>query len=96
MAVVFGTADAFTGPAFMALVPELLPAEVITQANALNSISSELPVNLIGPAVGGAVAVIGTAAAFGFDAASFVVSARVPGPLAQADPSGLQRQVLVG
>jgi DHA3 family tetracycline resistance protein-like MFS transporter len=76
MAVVFGTADAFTGPAFMALVPELLPAEVITQANALNSISSELSVNLVGPAVGGvAVAVIGTAAAFGFDAASFVVSA---------------------
>jgi DHA3 family tetracycline resistance protein-like MFS transporter len=76
MAVVFGTADAFTGPASLALVPELLPVEVITQANALNSTSSELSVNLIGPAVGGlAVAVIGTAAAFGFDAASFVVSA---------------------
>jgi DHA3 family tetracycline resistance protein-like MFS transporter len=76
MAIVFGTADAFSGPASLALVPELLPTEVITQANALTSTSSELSVNLIGPAVGGlAVALIGTAAAFGFDAASFLVAA---------------------
>ncbi|NNM97983.1 MAG: MFS transporter [Candidatus Dormibacteraeota bacterium] len=76
MAVVFGTADAFSGPAFMALIPELLPAEQLTQANALNSTSNELTVNLIGPTVGGvAVAIVGTAAAFGFDAASFLVSA---------------------
>jgi MFS family permease len=53
MAVAFGTADAFAGPAFLALIPELLPAELITQANALNSTSAELAVNLIGPAVGG-------------------------------------------
>jgi len=76
MAIVFGSADAFSGPAFLALVPELLPVEAMTQANALNSTSSELSVNLIGPALGGlAVAVVGTAAAFGFDAASFLVSA---------------------
>ena len=76
MAVVFGTADAFSSPAWMALVPELLPVELITQANALSSTSYELSVNLIGPAVGGlAVAVVGTAAAFGFDAASFAVAA---------------------
>ena len=76
MAVAFGTADAFAGPAFLAVIPELLPPELITQANALNSTSAELAVNLIGPAVGGlAVAAIGTAAAFGFDAATFAVSA---------------------
>lgn len=76
MAVAFGMADAFAGPAFLAVIPELLPAELITQANALNSTSAELAVNLIGPAVGGlAVAAIGTAAAFGFDAATFAVSA---------------------
>lgn len=76
MGIVFGTADAFNGPASMALLPELVPVEMITQANALNSTSQELSVNLIGPAVGGlAVAVIGTAAAFGFDALSFAVSA---------------------
>jgi hypothetical protein len=53
MAVVFGAADAFGGPAFLALVPELVPVELITQANALNSTSAELAVNLIGPALGG-------------------------------------------
>ncbi|MGC1184722.1 MAG: MFS transporter [Candidatus Dormiibacterota bacterium] len=76
MGIVFGTADAFSGPASMALLPELVPVEMITQANALNSTSQELCVNLIGPAVGGlAVGVMGTAAAFGFDALSFLVAA---------------------
>ncbi|MFZ0996290.1 MAG: MFS transporter [Candidatus Dormiibacterota bacterium] len=75
MAAVVGTADALGGPAFLALIPELLPTEDLTQANALNSTSSELAVNLIGPALGGlAVAAVGTAAAFGFDAASFLVA----------------------
>jgi predicted MFS family arabinose efflux permease len=75
MAIVVGAADALGGPAFLALIPELVPIEQITQANALNSTSSELAVNLIGPAVGGvAVAAVGTAAAFGVDAASFLVA----------------------
>lgn len=89
MATVFGTADAFAGPASMALVPELLPADLLTQANALNSTSSELAVNLIGPAVGGlAVAVIGTAAAFGFDAFSFVIAACTLAALRQRSRRG--------
>ncbi|MHB8333257.1 MAG: MFS transporter, partial [Candidatus Dormibacteria bacterium] len=37
MAVVFGVADAFAGPAFLALMPEIVPGALITQANALNS-----------------------------------------------------------
>jgi MFS family permease len=76
MAIVVGTADALGGPAFLALVPELLPVEQLTQANALTSTSSELASNLIGPAFGGlAVAGVGTGAAFGFDAASFLIAA---------------------
>jgi len=75
MAIVVGAGDALGGPAFLALIPELVPMEQITQANALSSTSSELAVNLIGPAVGGlAVAAVGTAAAFGFDAASFLAA----------------------
>ncbi len=82
MALVFGTADAFSGPAFLALVPEILPAEALTQANALNSAGSELSVNLIGPALGGlAVALVGTVGAFAFDAASFLISATALGAL---------------
>jgi predicted MFS family arabinose efflux permease len=74
MAVVFGAADAFGGPASLALIPELIPAELITQANALNSTSAELAVNLVGPALGGlAVATLGEATSFALDAASFAV-----------------------
>lgn len=74
MAVVFGAADAFGGPASLAPIPELIPAELITQANALNSTSAELAINLVGPALGGlAVATLGEATSFGFDAASFAL-----------------------
>lgn len=76
MAAVVGTADAFAGPAFLAFMPEVVPADLITQANALNSTSSELALNLIGPALGGAVvAVIGIAGSFLLDAATFAASA---------------------
>ncbi|MHB1525250.1 MAG: MFS transporter [Candidatus Dormibacteria bacterium] len=76
MAVVFGVADAFAGPAFLALMPEIVPGALITQANALNSTSTEMAVNLVGPALGGVVvAAIGTGGCFLFDAATFAGSA---------------------
>ena len=82
MALIFGTADAFSGPAFLALVPEILPTAALARANALNSASNELTVNLIGPALGGlAVALVGTVGAFGFDTATFLISATSLGAL---------------
>ncbi len=76
MAVVFGAADAFGNPASMAILPELVPTDLITQANALNNGSYELAQNLVGPATGGlVVGTLGTAASFGLDAGSFAVSA---------------------
>ncbi|MGA2529858.1 MAG: MFS transporter [Acidimicrobiales bacterium] len=76
MSAVFGAADAFFGPASMAFVPELVPAELLVQANALSSTSSQFAQGLIGPAVGGlVVAAIGTSWSFGIDAMSFAVSA---------------------
>jgi MFS family permease len=75
MSAVFGTADAFFAPASMAYVPELVPAELLVQANALSQTSSQFAQGLIGPAAGGiVVAVIGTAWSFGIDAVSFAVS----------------------
>jgi MFS family permease len=75
MSVAFGTADAFFGPASMAVMPELLPPELLVQGNALNSTSHQLAQNLLGPAVGGlVVGAIGSAWSFGCDAASFAVS----------------------
>ncbi|MGH7609234.1 MAG: MFS transporter [Candidatus Dormibacteria bacterium] len=74
MAVVFGIADSFGEPAFLAVVPEIVPARLITQANALSTTSGQLASNLVGPALGGlAVGVIGRAGAFGLDTASFGV-----------------------
>ena len=76
MSAIFGSADAFFGPASMAILPELLSDELLVQGNALSSMSNQLAQGLIGPAFGGAiVGLIGTAWAFGVDALSFVVSA---------------------
>ena len=82
MALVFGTADAFFLPASTAIVPELVPAELLTSAAALESSSWVAAQNLIGPAVGGIlVAALGSALSFGADAASFAVSATCIGAM---------------
>jgi MFS family permease len=76
MSVVFGSADAFFGPASTSMVPELLPTELLVQANALSSTSSNVASSLLGPATGGAiVGFIGVAGSFTADAVSFAVSA---------------------
>ncbi|MGH7692081.1 MAG: MFS transporter [Candidatus Dormibacteria bacterium] len=74
MAIVFGVADSFGEPAFLAVVPEIVPTQLITQANALTTTSAQLASNLVGPALGGvAVGVVGLGGAFGLDTASFAV-----------------------
>jgi MFS family permease len=76
MSGLFGTADAFFGPASMAIVPELLDARLLAQGNALSQMSGQLAQGLIGPAFGGAiVGAVGAAWSFGIDAISFGVSA---------------------
>jgi DHA3 family tetracycline resistance protein-like MFS transporter len=76
MAVVFGVADAFFLPSMLAIVPELLPAELLVQGGALTTGSQQVARMLAGPALGGLViAVAGLGVAFVADAASFAVSA---------------------
>jgi MFS family permease len=76
MSAIFGTADAFFGPASMAIVPELLEGPLLTQGNALGQMSNQLAQGLFGPAAGGLiVGAVGSAWSFGIDAASFAVSA---------------------
>ncbi len=76
VAVVYGAATAFFDPASDALVPELLPADALAQANSLDQLIRPLALRLAGPAVGGVViGVVGVGWSFGLDAASFVVSA---------------------
>jgi MFS family permease len=76
VAVVFyGAATAFFNPASDALVPELLPSDALAQANSLDQLIRPVALRLTGPALGGLlVGALGTGAAFGLDAASFVVS----------------------
>ncbi|MGH9154060.1 MAG: MFS transporter [Acidimicrobiales bacterium] len=70
---VLGASYAFTKPASQAILPELVPAHLLTDAVAMQSLQFTL-----GLAIGPVVAALvlrwsGTAAALGLDAASFVV-----------------------
>jgi predicted MFS family arabinose efflux permease len=69
---VVGTAQAFGGPAYSALVPSLVEKEDLPNAIALNSIQFNLA-RIIGPVVGGlALKYAGSAWCFGLNALSFV------------------------
>jgi MFS family permease len=71
-----GAGDAFFNPASTAIVPDLLAAERLPQANALQGLVRPLMIRLIGPAVGGfVVAVLNPGSAFLVDGASFLLSA---------------------
>jgi DHA3 family tetracycline resistance protein-like MFS transporter len=74
--VVYGAATAFFDPSSDALVPELLPAELLAQANSLSQLIRPVALRLAGPALGGAlVAALGAGGAFALDGASFLISA---------------------
>jgi DHA3 family tetracycline resistance protein-like MFS transporter len=73
---VYGTGAAFFGPAFDALVPELLPPEELAQANSLDQFVRPIALRLAGPAVGGVlIETAGTGWAFAIDASTFLASA---------------------
>jgi len=70
--VVVGTAQAFGGPAYSALVPSLVETEDLPNAIALNSIQFNLA-RVIGPVLGGlALKYVGSAWCFGLNSLSFV------------------------
>ena len=76
LCAVYGAATAFFNPAFDAIVPDLLPAGELAQANALDQLVRPIAFRLAGPAIGGwLVAGIGAGSAFALDAATFLVSA---------------------
>ncbi len=73
---VYGGAQAFFDPASDAILPEILPAAQLGEANALEQVIRPLALRLAGPALGGVlVGVLGLGAAFLIDAATFVASA---------------------
>lgn len=73
---VYGVAEAFAAPAFMALVPQVVPRDELVAANALEHSARPLALRLAGPAVGGAVvAGAGAGGALVVDALTFLGSA---------------------
>ena len=74
--VFYGAGAAFFAPAFDAITPELLPADELAQANALDQVVRPVALRLAGPAVGGVlVGALGPGTAFALDATTFLVSA---------------------
>jgi len=72
---VFGAAYSFSGPAIGALIPELVPEEILVPGNAIRGLSRQAA-RMGGPVLGGLlVATVGPPAAFAFDAFTFFASA---------------------
>ena len=71
----FGAANAFGVPALGAIIPELVPEEILVAGNAVQGLSRQ-GARVGGPVVGGLiVATVGPPAAFAFDAVTFFLSA---------------------
>lgn len=73
VAVVLGIARAFSGPAFSALAPNLVPAAILPNAIALSSIAWQVGM-IVGPAVGGVLYELVPALPYAAAVALFAVS----------------------
>lgn len=75
LSALFGLASAFFIPASSSIMPQLVPRESLTQANAARSLARELA-GIVGPPLGGLLVTTGgLALALAFDAGTFVVGA---------------------
>lgn len=76
LVAIYGAGEAFFGPAFGSIVPQVVPKDKLVEANALDSVVHPLCFRLLGPAIGGwLVGIYGGGVAFAFDASTFVASA---------------------
>lgn len=104
LVALYGIGEAFFGPAFGAIVPEIVPPELLVEANSLDQFVRPLTFRLAGPALGGlAVEFLGgPGGAFLLDSGTFVVSAlcllamRSRRVLQRVDPEPAWRQIKEG
>lgn len=96
-AVFVGIARAFSGPAYSALAPNLVPRETLPAAIAVSSIAWQIG-SILGPSVGGTLLAIDPDIAYATSAGLFAVAlvcvffiGKVPQPQAQADHRPLHR-----
>src|SRR5262249_38540861 len=91
LSALYGAGTAFFGPAFDAIVPDIVPPELLGEANSLDQFVRPAALRLLGPAAGGAlIAAVGVGWAFVLDGASFAVSvatllAMRPRPIERAE-----------
>src|SRR5690242_7802347 len=75
LALLYGAGEAFFGPAFGAIVPDIVRAEHLVEANSLEQLVRQASGRMLGPALGGfVVAAVGAGSAFLVDAATFAFS----------------------
>ncbi len=88
----YGGAQAFFGPASTGIVPELVEAGDLQEANSLMGVAENLS-SVVGPALGGVLVVaVGAGWGLAFDAGAFVISAVSLGLMRLADVSRPQRR----
>jgi DHA3 family tetracycline resistance protein-like MFS transporter len=104
LVALYGAGAAFFGPAFDAIVPDVLPASELARANSLDQFVRPVALRLAGPALGGLlIDAVGVGTAFAFDAASFGISAialvsmsaRAPRPVGDA-PISVRADIRTG
>ena len=94
-AALYGVGQALFNPAFGAIVPDVVPKDLLVQANSLDQFVRNLSERLAGPALGGLTIALfgggvkGAGAAFLVDAGTFVVSASF---LSRMRPRAVSRQ----
>jgi DHA3 family tetracycline resistance protein-like MFS transporter len=72
----FGVGQSLYGPAHNSILPDLVPKEMLVQANSLAQFSRPFSMTLLGPALGGLlVGTVGAGLAFYVDAGTFAFSA---------------------
>ena len=54
LVVIYGVGQALFGPAFMSIVPSIVPAELLVEANSLGQFVRPFAMTLVGPLIGGA------------------------------------------
>ena len=94
LAGLYGAGTAFFGPSFDAIVPDLVPTKLLTEANALDQFVRPAAWQLAGPAIGGVlIGAFGVGSAFMLDAGTFAISILAlalmrPRPQARSTESG--------
>ena len=74
LAALYGGGTAFFGPAFDAIVPDLVASDLLIQANSLDQFVRPAAWRLAGPAMGGFLVAWSTGGAFLIDAVTFGIS----------------------